>query len=143
MQRAPQVVSAGSGSRRQLALALSLLAAAGLISIPLLTASADAQAAESGAAIETNATAGKSAAVDTISVQEAPVRQLSPDGDCFEWKYPNKPECGALAGKTECKAEPSINTIEKDEAKRKACAPEEGAECFCGDDWDDDEDEDE
>lgn len=128
-------------------MALSFLLAAGLISAPLFAASAP-----SPAAVVTDVSAG-SVNADSVNAgsadgeladdrAQAPVKLESPDGDCFEWKYPKKAECGALSGKTECKAEPSINTLEKDEAKRAACKPEEGAECFCGEDDDEDEDDD-
>lgn len=82
-------------------------------------------------------------AVSPLEASPAATPLESPYADCFEWKYPDKAECGALKGKTECKAEPSINTVEKDPEKRKACQPEEGDECFCGDDdWDDEDDDD-
>lgn len=136
MQRSPEVVTANSTSRRQVGLVISFLIAAGLVAAPLVTAS-ESQAAE--AAIS-DATASEPTVAPVLA--ETPSKLESPDGDCFEWKYPNKPECGSLAGKTECKAEPSINTLEKDEAKRKACGVEEGAECFCGEDDEDEDDDD-
>ena len=40
-------------------------------------------------------------------------RLESPSGDsCFEWKYPDKAECGELKAKTECKAKASIDATE-------------------------------
>jgi hypothetical protein len=55
----------------------------------------------------------------------------SPSGDtCFEWKYPDKAECGELKTKTECKAKASIEASE-DEKKKEACKPTKGDECFC------------
>ncbi|MGH8432604.1 MAG: hypothetical protein ACREUF_19620, partial [Solimonas sp.] len=55
----------------------------------------------------------------------------SPSGDtCFEWKYPDKAECGELKAKTECKAKASIEASE-DEKKKEACKPTKGDECFC------------
>jgi hypothetical protein len=55
----------------------------------------------------------------------------SPSGDsCFEWKYPDKAECGELKAKTECKAKASIDASE-DEKKKEACKPTKGDECFC------------
>jgi hypothetical protein len=55
----------------------------------------------------------------------------SPSGDtCFEWKYPDKAECGELKAKTECKAKASIEGSE-DEKKKEACKPTKGDECFC------------
>ena len=55
----------------------------------------------------------------------------SPAGDsCFEWKYPDKAECGELKAKTECKAKASIEASE-DDKKKEACKPTKGDECFC------------
>ena len=55
----------------------------------------------------------------------------SPSGDtCFEWKYPDKAECGELKAKTECKAKASIEASE-DAKKKEACKPTKGDECFC------------
>ncbi|MCA9639641.1 MAG: hypothetical protein H6718_18885 [Polyangiaceae bacterium] len=140
MQRSPEVVTANSTSRRQVGLVISFLIAAGLVAAPLVTTS-ESQAAEADVSA---AVAAPEAAPQLAEEVTHKAKKLeSPDGDCFEWKYPNKPECGSLAGKTECKAEPSINTLEKDEAKRKACGVEEGAECFCGEDDEDDDDDDE
>jgi len=51
-------------------------------------------------------------------------------GDCFEWTYPKSDACGALSGKTECKAKPSIETSD-DEKKKADCKPTKGDDCFC------------
>jgi hypothetical protein len=55
----------------------------------------------------------------------------SPDEDeCFEWKYPKEAACGALSGKKECKARPSIEASDDDDKKDK-CKPTKGDTCFC------------
>ena len=60
-----------------------------------------------------------------------PTRLESPSGgDCFEWTYPKSDACGALSGKTECKAKPSIEASD-DEKKKADCKPTKGDDCFC------------
>lgn len=55
----------------------------------------------------------------------------SPDeASCVEWKYPDKDACGALKGKTECKAKPTIEASD-DEKKKEECKPTKGDDCFC------------
>jgi hypothetical protein len=60
-----------------------------------------------------------------------PARLESPGGDeCFEWAYPKNDACGALSGKTECKARPTIEASD-DEKKKADCQPTKGDDCFC------------
>jgi hypothetical protein len=68
----------------------------------------------------------------TAGVADARVTPLeSPDeATCFEWKYPDKAECGELKSKTECKATATIDGSD-DEKKKEACKPTKGDECFC------------
>lgn len=61
--------------------------------------------------------------------RQAPLESPS-GGSCFEWKYPDKSECGELKGKTECKAKATIEASD-DEKKKEACKPTKGDECFC------------
>lgn len=61
---------------------------------------------------------------------EVPMESPDFDEECFEWTYPDKDECGELKGKEECKAEPTINSSD-DDAKKEACQPTKGDECFC------------
>ena len=65
------------------------------------------------------------------STPQAPGPVESPSGgDCFEWTYPKSDACGALSGKTECKATPSIEASD-DEKKKADCKPTKGDDCFC------------
>jgi hypothetical protein len=66
------------------------------------------------------------------SAKPAPALPLeSPDEDeCFEWKYPKEDACGALKGKTECKATATIEGSDDDDKKAK-CQPTKGDTCFC------------
>jgi hypothetical protein len=64
-----------------------------------------------------------------LGIGAAPLE--SPDEqECFEWTYPKNNACGNLNGKTECKAEPSINASD-DEKKKADCRPTKGDTCFC------------
>jgi hypothetical protein len=68
-------------------------------------------------------------ALGLVSVAMTPLE--SPDeASCVEWKYPDKDACGALKGKTECKAKPTIEGSD-DEKKKEECKPTKGDDCFC------------
>jgi len=71
-------------------------------------------------------------AVTSKSEPLAPPAPLeSPDeAECFTWKYPKDKACGKLSGKEECKAKPSIEASDDDEAKEK-CKPKKGDTCTC------------
>ncbi|MFO0567535.1 MAG: hypothetical protein U0263_17890 [Polyangiaceae bacterium] len=71
------------------------------------------------------------AALSSESAARAPSRLESPDeAECFEWKYPKDKACGSLSGKTECKAKPTIEGSDDDDAKSK-CKPKKGDTCTC------------
>lgn len=70
----------------------------------------------------------------------APFRAESPGGTCYKYTYPTNEACGALSGKSECKAEPTSDSWSDE--KQERCKVEKGSECTCADDDDDEDDDD-